>query len=299
MLPAFLIRVSVDAIRHDKTLQESNPYSRCEAALELFITLWQEQFGKADSRVLEPDLVTSYWDEFFHSEDPLPDENEWREGLAKRASRYDSFSDWQDWFKQSYAKVYKENNIWMGILMTAWAHTHQFEVRYTNDKWEFREARSYLPTSQVWRLEPHIGVLAEIFHEFLAAEIKAYERHGFVIQEETLSYLGDVESLGFDTRRYSIVYPSRSGKEPQVLEVGEMIADVITPAGDNWYRQLDNVIFAENHVDVTALTNRVTYVFKSKRRLAELLLNKEAHEAKLQASAEGWLVSDLKELTLG
>ncbi|MBK7837144.1 MAG: hypothetical protein IPJ49_05545 [Candidatus Obscuribacter sp.] len=63
--------------------------------------------------------------------------------------------------------------------------------------------------------------------------------------------------------------------------------------GDSWYRRPDSVIFAHDHVDITSLLNRATYVFGSKRRLFELALDDEMPKAKLQAQAEGWLVEGL------
>jgi hypothetical protein len=295
MLPAFLIRVAVDSVRHDPSFKDSNPYTRCEESNKLFMELWNEQFGHPNNAILEPALVTSYWSEFFHCEDPLPDEREWRDGLSKRSSQYDSFDQWQEWFKKSYAKVYKDNNIWMCVLMTAWAHTHQYEVRYTDDAWEFKEAKSYLPTTQLWRLEPHINVLTEVLRDLWLEELKSYSSSEFTINEQTLSYLGKIECLGFDTKRYTVVWPSRSTKEPEILDLGDMVADVIAPAGDNWYRQLDNIIFANDHVDMTALVNRVWYVLESRRRLFELSVDKDPKEARMQASAEGWLVQELEE----
>jgi hypothetical protein len=36
------------------------------------------------------------------------------------------------------------------------------------------------------------------------------------------------------------------------LDAGTMVADIVAPIGNEWYRQLDHVIFAENFVDITA-----------------------------------------------
>jgi len=292
MLPALLIRTAVDSVRHDESLKASNPYSRCEETIKLFLELSTEQCGGVDSAVLEPAVVAAYWEEFFHSEDPLPDENEWREGLVKRSSQYDSFDEWKEWFKKSYVKVYTDNNIWMCVLMTSWAHTHQYEVRFTNEKWEFREASSYLPTTQVWRLEPHISFLSDIVAKLWLDEIKAYSERAFTINEDPITYLGNVECLGFDAKHFSVIWPAQSGKMPETIDVGGMVADVIAPAGDSWYRQLDNIIFKDNNVDVTSLINMVKYVFESRRRLFELSLNSDAKQAKLQATAEGWHVEE-------
>jgi hypothetical protein len=69
-----------------------------------------------------------------------------------------------------------------------------------------------------------------------------------------------------------------------------MVADLIAPQGDEWYRRLDNVVFADDYFDATALINRANYVFASRRRLYELGVDKSKDEAILQATAEGWLV---------
>ena len=54
MLPIFLIRASIDWIRHDSQFVDSNPYSRGEEALKLIKRLWIEEFGRLDSAALEP-----------------------------------------------------------------------------------------------------------------------------------------------------------------------------------------------------------------------------------------------------
>lgn len=248
--------------------------------------------GTADLLLLEPAIVSAYWEEFFHAEDPLTDEREWRDGLSKRSGQYDSFEHWQEWFKKSYAKVYKDNNIWMCVLMTAWAHTHQYEVRYTEDSWEFRPSRSYLPTSQMWRLEPHIETVGEVLKEMWMEELRSYEDAGFGIDEQTSTYLGRVESLGFDTKQYYLTWPARAKREKEELELGEMVADILVPPSDSWYRHLDNVIFAHDYVDITGLVNRAQYIFGSRRRVLELTVDVGFSQAKMQASAEGWLVTD-------
>lgn len=210
MIPAFLIRAGIDWVRHNEAYKDSNPYSRCEASIQTCKALWEQYIGSADLALLEPAIVTTYWEEFFHAEDPMRDEKEWREGLNKRSGQYDSFEGWQEWFKKSYAKVYKENNIWMGVLMTSWSHTHQYEVRYSEDSWEFCPARSYLPTSQMWRLEPHIETVAEILKQVWFEELRAYEEAHFTIDEQTTAYLGRVECLGFDTKKYFLCWPPES-----------------------------------------------------------------------------------------
>ncbi|HEY9717986.1 MAG TPA: hypothetical protein V6C69_10990 [Trichormus sp.] len=298
MIPAFLIRAGIDWVRHHEAFKDSNPYSRCEESIKACKALWEQYVGTADLLLLEPAIVSSYWEEFFHAEDPLPDEREWRDGLIKRSGQYDSFELWQEWFKKSYAKVYKDNNIWMSVLMTAWAHTHQYEVRYTEDAWEFRPSRSYLPTTQMWRLEPHIESVADVLKDFWEAEIRAYEDTGFTVEEQASAYLGRVESLGFDTKKYFISWPPRAKREREELELGEMVADIVVPPGDSWYRHLDNVIFAHDYVDITALVNRAHYIFGSRRRVLELTVDNGFAKAKMQASAEGWLVPDAEGASL-
>jgi hypothetical protein len=259
--------------------------------------LWQREIGK-EASLLEPAIVSAFWEEFFHAEDPLPDEREWRDGLTKRSGQYDSFEQWQEWFKKSYARVYKENNIWTTVLMTSWAHTHQYDVRYTDDSWEFRPSRSYLPTSQLWRLEPHMVTVAELLRDLWQDEIRAYEKLGFSIDEQGSSFLGRAECLGFDTKRFYLTWPAKARRDKEDLNVGELIADMIVPPGDSWYRHLDNVIFAHDCIDITALINRAQYVFGSKRRLFELTVEAGFANAKLQASAEGWLVADSESAAL-
>lgn len=244
--------------------------------------------------MLEPAIVSAYWEEFFHAEDPLTDEREWREGLTKRSGQYDSFEEWQEWFRKSYAKVYKENNIWMSVLLTAWAHTHQYEVRYSEDGWEFVPSRSYLPTTQMWRLEPHMSTVADILRDQWHDELRSYEDAGFTVEEESAQFLGRVESLGFDTKIYKLGWPPRAQLEPVQLAIGELVADIVVPPGETWYRHPDNVIFAHNCVDVTALVNRAQYIFGSRRRLMELTVDNGSDKARVQASAEGWLVPELE-----
>jgi hypothetical protein len=81
-----------------------------------------------------------------------------------------------------------------------------------------------------------------------------------------------------------------------VLDLGAMVADLIAPVGDAWYRRPDSVIFAHDHLDVTALLNRASYVFGSRRRLYELAAEDGMTKARTQAQAEGWMVEDLDEL---
>ena len=292
MIPAYLIRAGIDWVRHCEEHKDSNPYSRCEESLKMVTALWEEQVGQSDLYLVEPATVTAYWAEFFHAEAVLPDELEWREGLLKRSSQYDSFDEWQDWFKQNYAKVYKDDIIWMGVLTTAWAHTHQYEVVYSDDAWEFRPATSYLPTSELWRLEPHMDFLAEVLQEVWLEEIAAYKDLGFTIEEHRIAYLGKPECLAFDTRRVSATWPPRAKRDRETIELGDMVADIVLPTSSDWYRVRDNVIFAHDYVDATALINRAKYVFESRRRLLELMVDTDPDRARIQATAEGWLISE-------
>ncbi len=292
MLPAYLIRAAVDYTRHADAMKDSNPYSRCEEALKLVSKLWQENIGRLNASLVEVASVTAYWEEFFHAEDPLPDEKEWREGLAKRSGNYDSFEEWQEWFKKSYKSVYQENNVWTSVLMTAWASTHQYQLVYDESRWDFIESKSYLPTSQVWRLEPNVDTVGEVLKECWRQEVGKYEESGFHIVAEPVSYLGRVECLGFDQSVYRVNWPVQADREPEVLDLGTMIADIVVPVGDSWYRQPDNIIFAHDHVDVTALVNRAQYIFGSKRRVLELTVDYGPARARLRAGAEGWLVHE-------
>lgn len=290
MHPAFLIRAGIDWVRHRPDLKESNPYSRCEETLKAVQMLWQQQVGRTEPLLLEQAIVTAYWAEFFHAEDSSPDEKEWREGLNKRSGQYDSFDDWQDWFKKSYAKVYRDNAIWLSVLMTSWAYTHQFDVIYGEESWEFVPSLSYLPTTEMWRLEPHMVTLQEVIREFWHEELRAYEEAGFTVEEKTSTHLGRVECLGFDTKLYTLNWPPRANRQPALLEVGDLVADIIVPTGDDWYRHPDNIIFAHDCLDVTALFNRAQYMFGSRRRLMELSIDGDFEQARAQATAEGWMV---------
>ncbi|MFX7849537.1 hypothetical protein ABTK11_20740, partial [Acinetobacter baumannii] len=84
---------------------------------------------------------------------------------------------------------------WMGVLTTAWAHTHQLEVAYSEDTWEFRAATPYLQTSEFWRFEPHMDTVAEILREIWGEERQGFEDLGFVIEEQHIPYLGKAECL--------------------------------------------------------------------------------------------------------
>lgn len=298
MISGFLIRAGIDWVRHSEEYKDSNPYSRCEAAVKTCQKLWEEQIGQSNSALVEPATVCAYWAEFFHAPEVLPDEQEWREGLIKSSSQYDSFDEWQDWFKQNYAKVYKDDIIWMGVLTAAWAHTHQYEVLYSDDAWEFRPATSYLPTTELWRLQNHLDMVADILKEVWLEETAAYEQIGFKIEEARIPYLGKPECLGFDTRQVLAVWPARAKRDNYQIELGDMVADIVMPAGTDWYRAADNVIFGHGCVDATALINRAEFVFHSRRRLLELMVDTDDREARIQATAEGWLVPQL-ESTLG
>jgi hypothetical protein len=294
MISAFLIRAGIDWVRHSEEHKDSNPYTRCETAVKTCQKLWEEQIGQADAALVEPATVCAYWAEFFHAPDVLPDEEEWRENLLKRSSQYDSFDEWQEWFKKNYAKVYKDDMIWMGVLTTAWAHTHQYEVLYSNDSWEFRPATSYLRTMEVFRLESHLDMVADILKEVWLEETQAYEQIGFKIEESRIAYLGKPECLGFDTQQILAVWPPRAKRDKYVIELGDMVADIVMPAGPDWYRAPDNVIFADGAVDATALINRAEFVFHSRRRLLELMVDSDDKQARIQATAEGWLVPQLE-----
>jgi hypothetical protein len=296
MLPAYLLRAGIDWVRHNAEFANSNPYARCEQSVKICEKLWDESFGLSESSLLEVAVVTAYWEEFFHAEDPLQDEKEWRDGLSKRSGQYENFEKWQDWFKSSYAKVYTDNNIWTSLLMTAWASTHQYQLSYTDDSWDFKPSRSYLPTSHIWRLKPHVDTLINVLKEFWIEESARWDEVGFTIEEESFAYLGRVECLGFDLKRYHLSWPAKAHLAPEVLDLGAMVADLIAPVGDAWYRRPDSVIFAHDHLDVTALLNRASYVFGSRRRLYELAAEDGMTKARTQAQAEGWMVEDLDEL---
>lgn len=290
MYPAFLIRAGIDWVRHHAEFQDSNPYSRCTEAVKVCQELWQEQKGTVEFELVEPAAVSAYWSEFFHAEDPLPDEMDWRQGLTKRSAQYDSFDDWQDWFRGSYAQVYEDNIYWMGVLTTAWAHTHSLEVIYSQENWEFRNATPYLQSSEFWRFEPHMDTVAEILEEIWGEEKEGFEELGFKIEEQHIPYLGKPECLDFDTRRTTIIYPARAALENESVDMGEMVADLVLPAGDSWYRTRDNVIFAHDYLDATALISRARYLMRSRRRFMELTMETDAEQARRQAIAEGWLV---------
>ncbi len=292
MLPAFLIRASIDWVRHSEKYKDSNPYSRCEDMLKLIRRLWQEEFGRLESTALEPAVLIAYWEEFFHAEDPSPDEKEWREGLKKRASVYDSYDEWYIWFKQNYAEVYVDNNIWKSVIMTAWADTHQYVVRYQAGNWRVVPSKSYLPTSAMWALEPHFDLVKDTLKRVWDDEMRAYAAYGFRIKDEAGTLFGSLESLGFDSRQYTLYFPPHSDRDPVNLDSGNMVADIVAPIGNEWYRQLDHVIFAEDFVDVTALTNRARYIFSSRRRMLELLVDNDWQSAYFQVAAEGWLVEE-------
>ena len=79
MLPAYLFRVGIDWVRHQKEFSSSNPYARCEQSIKVLEKLFEENLCRADSKHLEVAAVCAYWEEFFHLEDPLHDEKEWEE----------------------------------------------------------------------------------------------------------------------------------------------------------------------------------------------------------------------------
>ena len=135
-----------------------------------------------------------------------------------------------------------------------------------------------------------MDTLQEVIREFWHEELRAYEEAGFTIEEHTSPHLGRVECLGFDTKIYTLNLPPRASRPPAYLQVGDLVADIIVPTGDDWYRHPDNIIFAHECLDVTALINRAQYMFGSKRRLMELSVDTDLAQARLQASAEGWMV---------
>lgn len=292
MFPAYIIRAGVDWVRHNDELQESNPYSRCEEAVAYCQKLWQEEMGLGDLQLVEPATIIQYWAEFFHANDPSADEIEWREGLLKRSAQYDSFEEWQDWFKKNYKDVYKEDMYWTGVLTTSWAHTHQYEVRYNEDSWEFHTATPYLQSDEFWTFSKHMKAAARILAGVWEEELELFRKAGFSIEEKPLAYLGKPECLGYDTSEYLVVYPPRANRDKEVISVGEMVADIVLPPGDDWYRRLDNVIFAHDHLDATTLISRARYVFDSRRRLFELTADGDPESARMQAAAEGWLIME-------
>lgn len=296
MIPAFLIRAAIDYVRHSKALSDSNPYSRCEEAIQAAGGLAKDKLGDYDENLLETAVATNYWEEFFHAEDPLADEKEWRDGLVKRSSNYDSFDAWQTWFKDSYKQVYRENNIWTSVLMTAWGHTHQYQLSYSDNKWSFIPSRSYLPTSQMWKIEPHLETVQEVILDCWYKELRAYFELGFRIETRSIPYFGRVECLNFDTTENIVHWPARSHKmHNEVIDLGRLVADIVFPVSDSWYRHLDNMIFAHEHVDITALINRTSYVFESKRHVLELSIENDPAKARHKAQAEGWLVEEAEE----
>jgi hypothetical protein len=291
MYPAFLIRAGIDWVRHNTDFKDSNPYSRCIESVKICQTMWQELRGPGDLYLVEPAGVSAYWAEFFHVEDPLPDEQQWREGLLKRSAQYDNFEQWQEWFKLTYQQVYEDDIYWMGVLTTSWAHTHQLEVVYSEDSWEFRTATPYMQTSEFWRFEAHMDTVAEILKNVWDEERVQFEEIGFGIEEHAIPFLGKAECLDFDTKRVMAIYPPSAGRDKEIIELGEMVADIVLPAGDTWYRSMDSVIFAHDYVDATALITRARYVIHSKRRFMELSIEHDFEAARMQASAEGWLVA--------
>jgi hypothetical protein len=138
--------------------------------------------------------------------------------------------------------------------------------------------------------------LINVLKEFWIEESARWDEVGFTIEEESFAYLGRVECLGFDLKRYHLSWPAKAHLAPEVLDLGAMVADLIAPVGDAWYRRPDSVIFAHDHLDVTALLNRASYVFGSRRRLYELAAEDGMTKARTQAQAEGWMVEDLDEL---
>ena len=298
MLPAFLLRAGVDWVRHLTEFANSNPYARCEQAIKVCDRLLSESYSSLETSLVEVASATAYWEEFFQAEDPLPDEKEWRDGLTKRSAQYENFEDWQQWFKKSYAKVYTDNNVWASLVMTSWATTHQYQLAYTEDSWDFEPSRSYLPTSTFWSLRPHLLVAMEVLKEFWITESKKFEDAGFAVVEERKQFLGRVECLGFDTKKYVVTWPAKTKLPAEELNLGALVADIILPVGDAWFRRPDSVIFAHDHLDVTSLLNRANYVLGSKLRLYELAAEIGMEKARQQVLAEGWLLEDAEKVAL-
>ena len=66
--------------------------------------------------------------------------------FKKRSSVYDSYDEWHIWFKQNYAEVYVDNNIWKSVIMTGLGNTHQYAVRFQAGNSRVVPSKSYLPT---------------------------------------------------------------------------------------------------------------------------------------------------------
>jgi hypothetical protein len=295
MFPAFLIRTAIDWVRQNESYLGLSPKERCEQAVKTCHNLWEEEFGLVDKHLVEPSVISAYWAEVFHSSESPDGEDEWKEGILKRSSQYDSFVEWQEWFKQNNSSVYKDDLIWNGLIASAWAHTHQYDVMLVADSWEFVPATSYLPINEIWRFEPHMAAVTELMYEIWQEEKQAYAEIGFEIGEAKFDYLGKFECLGFDTKKYFAIWPAKAKRDKEIVAIGEIVADIIFPTSDDWYRALDNVIFAHDSLDVTSLLTRAQYVFGSKRRLMELTAESGIEQAIRQAKAEGWLVTSEEE----
>ena len=96
-----------------------------------------------------------------------------------------------------------------------------------------------------------IRAFADILQEIWGEEKLGFEELGFVIEQNRIPYLGKPECLEFDTQRCTVDYPARANKDKEIIDLGEMIADIALPAGDSWYRAMDNVIFAHDYLDAT------------------------------------------------
>lgn len=136
-----------------------------------------------------------------------------------------------------------------------------------------------------------MDTVAEILAEIWKEEAEGFKELGFEISELAIPFLGRAECLEFDTRQYTASYPARAGRDKEVIELGEMVADLVLPAGDSWYRTMDNVIFAYDYLDATALIGRARYIFQSRKRFMELTIDTDPDQARRQALAEGWLVA--------
>lgn len=291
IIPAYLIRVGIDSVRYNSEFKDLDPCARCEVCIRTVSDLFAEQVGSGtDPSLLESAVVAAYFAEFFHAAQPADGEAQLKDELIKQSGQHNAFESWQEWFTNKFAGSYKDDNIWIGLMMTSYGYTHQYELAYTEDAWEFRQAKSYLRTEQLWRLESHIETTAAIIQQIWNEEVEAYRNSRFNIEEYSVPYLGKPECIGFDTRRYSMIWPPGTDKPNEDLDVGGLVADIILPTGDDLYRQLDPHIFAGEHLDVTSLSDRAHYFFKSRRRLYDLSVGNDAESARVLASAEGWMV---------
>ena len=74
----------------------------------------------------------------------------------------------------------------------------------------------------MWTLEPHFAFVKDTLKDFLEDEMRAYVCHGFRIKDEAGTLFGSVESLGFDSRQYTLYFPPKSDRDPVNLDSGAM-----------------------------------------------------------------------------